>query len=110
MEIVLFVKDDGRECPFEHWLDNLKDITVRGRIHARLNRLRLGNFGDARSLGRGLWELRLDFGPGYRIYFGRQNKQVVVLLCAGNKSTQQRDIELARTYWKNYREQHHGQD
>ena len=68
----------------------------------RLNRLQLGNFGDAKSAGGGVHELRLDFGPGYRIYFGQDGKIVVILLCGGDKRSQQRDIAKAGTYWASY--------
>lgn len=107
MDVHLFVKEDG-SCPFKRWFDGLRDATVRGRIYARINRLRLGNFGDAKSIGGGLWELRFAFGPGYRVYFGRTNGEIVILLCAGDKSSQAKDITLARTYWQLFKEQHNG--
>jgi putative addiction module killer protein len=62
----------------------------------------LGNFGDSKPVGGGVEELRIDLGPGYRIYFGRDGKTVVVLLCAGGKSTQSRDIETAKAFWRDY--------
>jgi putative addiction module killer protein len=71
-------------------------------VQIRLERLRLGNFGDARSLGKGLSELRIDMGPGYRVYFMVQGKSVVVLFCGGDKSSQQRDIRRAREYLADY--------
>lgn len=71
-------------------------------IQARLNRIRLGNFGDARALGGGVEELRIAYGSGYRIYFGRDGQTVVVLLCAGDKRSQQHDIETAKAYWRDY--------
>lgn len=104
MEVTLFVKEDGR-CPFELWIEGLRDSATRGRVYARINRVRLGNLGDAKPLGGGLWELRLDFGPGYRVYFGRRGRETVVLLCGGDKSSQQNDIALARTYWRMYEDQ-----
>lgn len=81
---------------FAHWLRNLRDRDAKGRIAVRLRRLSLGNFGDAKSLGRGLWELRIPHGPGYRVYFVRRGEKVVVLLCGGNKSRQAADIDRAR--------------
>ena len=72
-------------------------------MQIRLERLRLGSFGDARSLGKGLFELRVDFGPGYRVYFVVEGKSVVVLFCGGDKSTQQKDIRRAREYLADYR-------
>ena len=71
-------------------------------VRARLNRIRLGNFGDCKSIGGGVEELRIDFGPGYRIYYGREESLVVILLCGGDKKTQARDILRARQYWKEY--------
>ena len=91
--------------PFGEWLLFLGDRNTNAseRILTRLDRLRLGNFGDARSLGRGLSELRIDVGPGYRVYFTLDGKSVVVLFCGGDKSTQQRDIRRARQYLADYR-------
>ena len=80
----------------------MKDAQTIGVVRARLNRVRLGNFGDCRPVGRGVGELRIDFGPGYRIYYGRQGSLVVVLLCAGDKSTQTKDVLTAQKYWKEY--------
>ncbi len=71
-------------------------------VRARLNRIRLGNFGDCKSVGGGVEELRIDFGPGYRVYYGREGSLVVVLLCGGDKRTQARDILTAQKYWKEY--------
>jgi putative addiction module killer protein len=72
-------------------------------VQIRLERLRLGNFGDARSLGKGLSELRIDIGPGYRVYFMVEGKSVVVLFCGGDKASQQQDIRCAREYFTDYR-------
>jgi putative addiction module killer protein len=72
-------------------------------VQTRLDRLRLSNFGDARSLGKGLSELRIDIGPGYRVYFMVEGKSAVMLFCGGDKSTQQRDIRRAREYLTDYR-------
>jgi putative addiction module killer protein len=71
-------------------------------VRARLNRIRLGNFGDCKSVGRGVEELRIDFGPGYRLYYGRQGSTVVVLLGGGDKRTQTRDIRIAQKFWEEY--------
>lgn len=80
-------------------METIADEKTRLRIDARLARLRLGNFGDCKSLGGGIYELRIDVGPGFRIYFGRSGHQVVILLCGGDKSTQRADIKRARQYW-----------
>lgn len=78
------------------WLAGLRDGRSKGRILARLRRLTLGNFGDTRSLGGGLHELRIDYGPGYRIYFVRRGDAFVLLACGGDKSRQRTDIVRAR--------------
>ena len=93
---------EGR-APFSEWIRRLRDRVAAARVRARLARLRLGNFGDTNSLGGGLEELRIDHGPGYRVYFGRTDDRAVVLLCGGTKRNQARDIEQARTYWSDYR-------
>jgi putative addiction module killer protein len=100
LEILLYRA--GRSTPFSEWLASLKDGRAVGIVRARLNRIRLGNFGDSKPVGGGVDELRIDFGPGYRIYFGREGSSVVVLLCGGSKRTQARDIVAAQGYWKGY--------
>jgi putative addiction module killer protein len=92
----------GRTTPFSAWLDSLKDARTVGIVRARLNRVRVGNFGDCKPVGGGIEELRIDFGPGYRIYFGRDGSFLVILLCGGSKRTQGRDLARARKYWKEY--------
>jgi len=88
--------------PFREWLLSLRDLQARARIRVRLNRVRLGNFGDCKPVGDGVMELRLDFGPGYRIYYGQDGDIMVILLCGGDKRTQTRDIATAKQYWKSY--------
>src|SRR5688572_7004385 len=85
-----------RSAEFVDWLIALDDAIAVARIHKRLERLRSGNLGDWKSLGDGVCELRVDSGPGYRVYFSRHGRSIVILLCAGDKSTQRADIELAR--------------
>ncbi len=89
-------------APFSEWLASLRDKRTVGVIQARLNRLRLGNFGDCRPVGGGVHELRIDFGPGYRVYFGREGQSLVILLCAGSKKRQWKEIEAAKEYWRDY--------
>jgi len=89
-------------CPFDDWFEKLKDKRTKAIIDARLVRLRMGNFGICRSVGKGVSELKVDHGPGYRIYFGRDGQSIVVLLLGGEKSTQAKDIEKAREYWADY--------
>ena len=100
IEILLYRK--GESTPFSNWIASLRDPRGVGIIRARLNRVRLGNFGNCKPVGRGVEELRIDFGPGYRVYYGRQGALVVVLLCGGDKKTQAKDIINAQKYWKEY--------
>ena len=101
-----YVDSRGRE-PFTEWLENLKDAGVRSRIRLRLDRVRLGNLGDYRSVGEGVYELKIDFGPGYRIYYGRSLDQIILLLYGGDKGSQEKDIQKAKECWRDYRRQHH---
>lgn len=101
-EIELYLADDG-SSPFEEWLFGLKDVQVRAKVNARLDRLRLGNFGDCKSVGSGVFELRINYGPGYRIYFGQDSDTLVILLCGGDKSSQAADIKKANRFWDDYK-------
>ncbi len=101
VSLEVYVTDQGRK-PFTEWLHRIEDIKARAIIRARLNRIRLGNLGDCRSVGDGVQEFRIDYGPGYRIYFGHAGLQIILLLCAGTKGTQRNDIERAKRYWKTY--------
>lgn len=88
---------------FDRWLVGLRDRQARARIAARIRRLSLGNPGDVKPVGEGLSEMRIDYGPGYRVYFMQRGPLVVLLLCGGDKSSQERDIALAKTIaaqWK----------
>ena len=80
---------------YARWLDGLLDVRVRARVLVRVERLAAGNPGDVRPVGEGVSELRIDYGPGYRVYFKRQGGRIVVLLAGGDKRTQGRDIETA---------------
>ena len=98
-KLVLYESPSG-SSPFEDWLNNLKDRRAQAIIRSRLDRLERGNAGHFRSLGNGLHELKIDFGPGYRVYFGERNRRWLVLLCGGDKSNQRQDIEIAYRYWE----------
>lgn len=100
-KLISYTGADGK-APFESWLRDLRDKRVKARLLNRLDRLRLGNFGDCKSVGGGVFELRFHFGAGYRIYFGLDGKDLVVLLCGGDKSSQHKDIATATEYWKEY--------
>jgi putative addiction module killer protein len=88
--------------PFTEWLTSLRDTQARARILTRVERLELGNFGDCKAVGNGVSELRIDWGPGYRVYFARDGAAHVVLLCGGDKRTQTADIRKAVKLWQEY--------
>lgn len=85
-----------RTTQFIDWLMQLRDIQARARIAKRIDRIAAGNFGDARSVGGGVSELRFTFGPGYRVYYTRRGDVVVILLCGGDKASQAQDIERSK--------------
>jgi putative addiction module killer protein len=92
-----------RSDTFDRWLRKLRDPQAKARVEMRIRRLSLGNAGDVQPIGEGLSEMRIDHGPGYRVYFLQQSKVLVLLLCGGDKSTQQKDIAKAReiaAQWK----------
>lgn len=92
---------DGRDI-FGDWLDGLADVSGRALILKRIDRMEEGNFGDHRPVGGGVWEMRIHFGPGYRVYYGEEGRKVVLLLCGGDKGTQRRDIRKAQGLWADY--------
>jgi putative addiction module killer protein len=81
---------------FSVWLQHLKDANAVARVVARIRRLEQGNPGDSKSVGKGVLEMRIDYGPGYRIYYTQRGAQIVILLCGGDKRTQQQDIKQAQ--------------
>jgi putative addiction module killer protein len=87
---------------FAEWLNSLKDRQGLARIAARLLRLENGNFGDCKSVGNGVWELRIDTGPGYRVYYAIENKKLVLLCHGGDKSSQSTDVIKAISRWKDW--------
>jgi putative addiction module killer protein len=101
-EIEVYTDAKG-QASFEAWLFSL-DTSVQLRIAARIDRMRDGNFGDSKTIQDGICELRLHFGAGYRIYYGKVGKRIVLLLCGGDKGSQQRDINKALTYWADYKD------
>lgn len=103
IEIRRYVSKSGREI-FGEWLSRVKDVRTQAKILTRIDRMTLGNFGDCKSLGGGLSELRVDWGPGYRVYYARIGRACVLLLCGGDKSAQSADIRRAREYLKDFLE------
>lgn len=106
-EIQIYVTE-GEVCPFGEWFDTLEPQT-QVRINARVNRLRFGNFGDCKSVGEGVYELRFMFGSGFRVYYGLAGKRIVLLLMGGSKKTQNKDIQTAQTLWKAYQDEQKGE-
>ena len=105
VRVVHYVAADGADA-FDKWF-RMQNSEVRARVQTRLDRIELGNFGDHRSVGDGVSELRIDAGPGYRVYFGRDGNDLVVLLAGGAKKRQATDIATAQAGWKAYKEEKH---
>jgi putative addiction module killer protein len=103
MEILYYITKTGRDV-VDDWIADLADDRTEARILARIERLSSGNFGDHKSLGGGLFELRIDTGPGYRLYYAMCGRACVLLLCGGDKRKQASDIQRARGYFNDYLE------
>ena len=103
IEIRHYVARAGRDV-FDDWLTELADARAQAKIATRINRLAAGNFGDCKSLRQGLYELRVDWEPGYRVYYAMIGKACVLLLCGGDKRKQAADIERALEYLRDYNE------
>ncbi len=102
MEIRKYHQPDG-VVPFDRWLSKLKDARAKAQIFTQLDRLKLDFIGNWKPVGEGVFELRIFEGKGYRVYFAHESKSMVILLCGGDKSSQVRDIKLAKSYWREYR-------
>lgn len=87
-EVEIYETDNGK-CPYSEWLEVLKDVSGRAKIRTRIDRLKLGNFGKCDPVGDGIREIKIDFGPGYRVYFGQIGTKCILLLCGGSKTRQQ---------------------
>jgi putative addiction module killer protein len=103
MEIRRYLTEIGRDV-FGEWMAGLKDARTKAKIVARIDRLAVGNFGGCKALGGGLLELKIDWGPGYRVYYALIGKECVLLLAGGDKRRQSSDIDRARKYLEDYRE------
>ena len=108
-EVKIYSTSSG-EVPFQQWFDTLNDMRARDRILARIARVRVGSFGDWKSVGAGVFELRIDHGPGYRVYFGRDGEVLVILLGGGTKKTQPKDISYAKECWNDYKKSKKSKD
>jgi len=94
--------DDGGRSPFADWFNRLDSLAAL-KVRRAVARMELGNFGDSKSVGRGVVECRIDIGPGYRVYYGRDGEELVILLAGGAKKRQQKDIEAAQRCWAAYK-------
>ncbi|MEF8724241.1 MAG: type II toxin-antitoxin system RelE/ParE family toxin [Candidatus Accumulibacter delftensis] len=97
MEIAHYLTADGHD-PVQDWMDAVRDMRARVAILRRLERMKVGNFGDHKFCRDGVWELRIDTGPGYRVYYAQAGQTLVLLLCGGDKRSQRSDIERAAAY------------
>lgn len=103
-EITIEIYENAKgNCPYIEWEDKLS-LENRAKVRARINRIRLGNFGDVKSIkgAKGIFEIRLHFGAGYRIYYAKKAIKIVLLLCGGKKDSQTKDIKKAKEYWEDY--------
>ena len=101
MRLLNYVDRKGHDC-FAEWFDGLRDRTARVAIARRLDRLADGHTGDCKFCRDGVWELRIDVGPGYRVYYAQAGETIILLLCGGSKRGQTRDIDHAVDYWNDY--------
>ena len=102
IEVRRYTTNSGKDV-IGDWLANLADIRARAKVSVRIARLEAGNFGDCKPIGEGVWELRIDWGPGYRVYYSVIGKTVVLLLCGADKRTQSTDTKRAIEYLKDYK-------
>ena len=102
LKVIVYRTEAGVDA-FDEYIDSLKDRSAASKIRVRVTRAKLGNFGNHNNIGHGVIELRIDYGPGYRVYIGLHGSELIVLLCAGDKSTQAKDIKKAISYWACYK-------
>lgn len=101
IQIEFYITPSGRN-PFDDWFESIRETHTQSKILTRLARLKLGNFGDCKSVGDEIAELRIHYGPGIRIYYSKIGQKVILLLCGGDKGSQSRDIDKAKQYLKEY--------
>lgn len=102
VEVRRYQRADGA-VPLTDWLADLRDVRARAKLEIRFRRVSLGIFGDIKPVGEGVLELREDIGPGYRVYIGRHGAALVILLCGGDKRSQDADIQRAKEYWLDWK-------
>lgn len=103
IEVRRYQRADG-VVPLTKWLAGLRDARARAKLEIRFRRVSMGIYGDVKSVGEGVLELRENIGPGYRVYLGRHGTTLVILLCGGDKRTQDADIKQAKTYWQDWKQ------
>lgn len=103
MQIEHYVTEKGVDV-FSKWFDELRDKTTKVVIERRLMRIESGNLGQVRALRDGVWEIKIDFGPGYRVYYAQSGQSIILLLCAGDKSSQEADIAKAAEHWNDFQQ------
>ena len=101
IELEVYITNDGK-APIDDWFNGL-DATAAVKVRTALARIESGNWGDIKPVGQGVFERRITFGPGYRIYFGRDGDTLIILLCGGTKKRQRNDIEKAKSCWVDYK-------
>ncbi len=102
-EVQTYLSPNGQD-PYAQWLAALADRQARARVLVRVGRMAAGNFGDSKPIAEGVWELRIDWGPGYRVYYAQAGKRLVLLLAGGDKRTQQADITAALANWHDWQQ------
>ena len=105
---VLIYEDPSGKAPYSEWLKGLRDKRAAAKIDIRIERIKLGNLGFWQPVGGGVGELKIDYGPGYRVYFGQIGSTIVVLLNGGDKKTQIKDIPKAKEFWQDFKKRYHG--
>jgi putative addiction module killer protein len=107
--IELYIKTDG-QIPYQNWLERIKDKATRARIINGVTKMEKGNFGISEGVGDGVIELKLDFGPGYRIYYALEEEKIILLLVGGSKKSQKDDIKQSKVYLNDYRSRNDGDE
>ena len=107
MELSIYTSKSGK-CPFDDWFESIHEVHTKAKILTRLDRLKLGNFGDCKGLGDGLGELRVHYGPGIRIYYSKVGNTIILLLSGGVKKSQAKDIKRAKEYLQDYKSRKKG--
>ena len=102
-DVQSYLTAEGRS-PYANWLIGLKDKQARARVLVRINRMSAGIFGDCKPIDQGVWELRIDWGPGYRVYYAQAGQKLILLLAGGDKRKQQADITHALNYWNDWQQ------